>query len=178
MGGHDCPRIQAEVSSHCPLFIFKCLFPTISIFSRILDYSKRIHDVVCREGLSTALVFKALDLGACSSVDSSNLLAAFETQGALESAEKKFLVNDLEKPAFFCSPDLLSLKEKIANQMGPGASGVMMSGSGTSIYALVRSNYPSDKVSMAVSEVLKAYPTVQHFQCEFLNKKDDIDSWY
>jgi 4-diphosphocytidyl-2C-methyl-D-erythritol kinase len=96
----------------------------------------------------------------------------------LQAAEKKFLVNDLEKPAFMCNPDLLALKEKVARQMDPGASGVMMSGSGTSIYALVRSNFPTDKVSTAVSEVLKAYPTVQHFQCEFLNKKDDIDSWY
>lgn len=132
----------------------------------------------CREGLSTALVFKALDLGACSSVDSNTLLAAFKTQGGLQAAEKKFLVNDLEKPAFICNPDLLALKEEIVTQMGPGASGVMMSGSGTSIYALVRSNFPTDKVSTAVNEVLKAYPTIQHFKCEFLNKKDDIDSWY
>lgn len=131
-----------------------------------------------REGLSTALVFKALQLDACSSVKSDDLLSAFESQGALKAAENGFLLNDLEKPAFLCSPDLLALREKIASEMPLGTSGVMMSGSGTSIYALVRSDIPSDSVRAAVASILLVYPTVQHFECEFLNKKDDMVTWY
>ena len=128
-----------------------------------------------REGLSTALVFKALNLDACSSIDSDSLLKGFETQGALKAAESGLLVNDLETPAFVCSAALLSLREEIAKQMDT-ASGVMMSGSGTSIYALVKSEAGS--VAGSVEKILQAFPTVLHFECEFLNKKDDLTSWY
>lgn len=143
-----------------------------------LLHNRNFVFVLHREGLSTALVFKALQLDACSSVVSNDLLSAFEVQGALKAAENGFLVNDLEKPAFICSPDLLALREKISSAMPSGTSGVMMSGSGTSIYALVRSDILPDSVKTAVASVLDAYPTVQHFECEFLNKKDDTSTWY
>jgi 4-diphosphocytidyl-2C-methyl-D-erythritol kinase len=84
-----------------------------------------------REGLSTGLVFKTLDLGACSSVVPESLLDSFETQGALVAAEEGRLINDLEPPAFQCEPKLKALREEIERQMGATASGVMMSGSGT-----------------------------------------------
>jgi 4-diphosphocytidyl-2C-methyl-D-erythritol kinase len=130
-----------------------------------------------REGLSTALVFKALQLDACSSVEPSELLAAFQSSGALTAAQAALLVNDLEKPAFFCNPDLLSLKTKIAEEI-VGASGVMMSGSGTSIYAVVDSAVPADRVNAGVNAVLKSFPTVQHFESDFLNKENDLLNWY
>jgi 4-diphosphocytidyl-2C-methyl-D-erythritol kinase len=124
-------------------------------------------------------VFKALNLQGCSVVDPSNLLESFESDGPLKAAEGGFLVNDLEDPAFECSPALLALKREISTQMGTeGASGVMMSGSGTSIYALIRQMKGEDSVPKAVEKVLSAFPTVRHFKCEFLNKKDDLESWY
>ena len=60
------------------------------------------------------------------------------------------------------------------------ASGVMMSGSGTSIYALVRSQEDSPQISIVpvVEKILQKFPNVLHFECEFLNKKDDIYTWY
>lgn len=105
------------------------------------------------------------------------LLDTFQRSGALRAAEALFLVNDLEKPAFVCNPDLLSLKDKIAAEIG-GASGVMMSGSGTSIYAVVDSAVPSDRVNAGVKAVLECFPTVQHFESDFLNKENDLLSWY
>ena len=120
-----------------------------------------------REGLSTALVFKALQLDACSSVEPSKLLDAFQGTGALSAAQAAFLVNDLEKPAFVCNPNLLSLKDKIVAEIS-GASGVMMSGSGTSIYAVVDSAVSSDCISVGVKAILECFPTVQHFESDFL----------
>ena len=131
------------------------------------------------EGLSTALVFKALQLDSCSSIESLSLLEGFQSQGALEAAGSGLLINDLEPPAFTCSPALRSLREEIATEMDT-ASGVMMSGSGTSIYALVRSDQgtPVESVAPAVEKILEAFPTVLHFECEFVNKKNDIHTWY
>ena len=134
---------------------------------------------IWREGLSTALVFKALQLDACSKIESKTLLEGFQSQGALKAAQSGLLVNDLEPPAFLCSSELKSLRNEIAKQM-ENASGVMMSGSGTSIYALVRSQEDSPQISIVpvVEKVLQKFPNVLHFECEFLNKKDDIYTWY
>mmetsp|Transcript_7905 Transcript_7905/g.7952 ORF Transcript_7905/g.7952 Transcript_7905/m.7952 type:complete len:354 (+) Transcript_7905:98-1159(+) len=141
----------------------------------------KVHVFKPKDGLSTALVFKALNIEACKGgIDPAGLLEGFEVNGALNSAKNGLLINDLEAPAFVCNPALLSLKNEISAQMGAiGAAGAMMSGSGTSIYALMPSNQgDSISTSKAVQAVLSAFPTVQHFECEFMNKKDDVNSWY
>jgi 4-diphosphocytidyl-2C-methyl-D-erythritol kinase len=128
-----------------------------------------------REGLSTALVFKTMNLGACSSVNPDNLLGAFQKAGALQAAADGQLINDLEPPAFQCQPLLLNLKAEIERAGDGILSGVMMSGSGTSVYAL---SSASSKKELDVASILTKFPSVKYFPCTFLNKKDDNQAWY
>ena len=93
----------------------------------------KVHIFKPTQGLSTRRVFQALDLDDLHPTPPETLLRSWQT-GPLFSASKGGLVNDLEPPAFQCEPALLSLKSAIADCKG--AVGVMMSGSGTSIYAL------------------------------------------
>lgn len=130
------------------------------------------------------MVFKALQLDACSNIESNILLEGFQSVGALKAAENGFLINDLEPPAFICSTTLQSLRNEITKQM-EHSSGVMMSGSGTSIYALVRSEEGSSEKSSSqisikpiIEKILEKFPTVLHFECELINKKDDLYTWY
>jgi 4-diphosphocytidyl-2-C-methyl-D-erythritol kinase len=138
-----------------------------------------VHVFKPAEGLSTALVFKALQLDSTSPIVPDSLLDCFETKGALLAAAEGRLVNDLEPPAFTCNPALKSLRDAIAVELGDHAMGVMMSGSGTSIYAIVRGGSGSkEQLEAAVGNVLKAFPTVRHFECNFINKVDDVRTWY
>lgn len=134
-----------------------------------------IHVFKPTEGLSTALVFKALDLSKVSQINADSLLDCFESNGAIQAAEDGRLVNDLEPPAFACAPSLLALKKRI--EQIKEYKGVMMSGSGTSIYAVLPKTQGKD-ASAQVAGVLKDYPTVKHFSCQLLNKPDRANAWY
>lgn len=111
-----------------------------------LSESLKVHVFKPLEGLSTKLVFQALDIKTmCSPSDPKELLEMFTQYGALKAASMGGLENDLESPAFKCSPSLLKLKGDISEIIPrPSCEGeecgigdlVMMSGSGTSIYAL------------------------------------------
>lgn len=82
-------------------------------------------------GLSTAAVFKALNLSACSRTIPESVLDCFTERGVLEAARDGRLINDLEAPAFQVNPELLKMKDCIAKYESLGAiAGVMMSGSG------------------------------------------------
>ena len=65
------------------------------------------------EGLSTALVFKALNLDSCSSIESLSLLEGFQSQGALEAAGSGLLINDLEPPAFHAVQHYVPLEKRL-----------------------------------------------------------------
>lgn len=134
-----------------------------------------VHVFKPPEGLSTALVFKALNLENVSKINPLSLLDCFENNGALKAAEDGRLVNDLEPPAFICAPSLLALKKRI--EKVPAYKGVMMSGSGTSIYALLPRS-ESAAAAQLVSAILKEYPQVRFFESDFLNKKDTNTEWF
>ena len=134
-----------------------------------------IHVFKPAEGLSTALVFKALDLGKVSQINADSLLDCFESNGAIKAAEDGRLVNDLEPPAFACAPSLKALKSRI--EKIKAYKGVMMSGSGTSIYAVLPKTH-SKEASQLVAGVLQDYPNVQHFSCQLINKPDRADAWF
>jgi len=134
-----------------------------------------VHIFKPKEGLSTPLVFKTLNLGKLSTVTPESLLKSYTTQGALEGAQAGYLINDLEPPAFQCQPQLEKLKETIKSLGKDSISGTMMSGSGTSVYALEGVDTPNP---LPVERVLSLFPTVKHFKCQFISKKDDIYSWY
>ena len=137
------------------------------------------------------------------------VLRSYITNGALHSAESGLLINDLEPPSFTCEPLLLEIKQYIQSYVSSGIlSGVTMSGSGTSIYALER---PKTKLSSTGTTnttttttttttistgsststgngvqvqkfdpkpVLAKFSTLRHFECRFINKPDDVQHWF
>ena len=116
----------------------------------------KVHVFKPSKGLSTGLVFKTLDIKSmCSPSDPRELLELFTDMGALKAASFGGLENDLEAPAFICSPALLELKDEIIEVMerppcnedeecGIGDP-VVMSGSGTSIYCITDKTMAKDK---------------------------------
>lgn len=141
-----------------------------------------VHIFKPREGLSTPLVFKTLDLSALHASPPEEILGAHVRRGALSAASSGLLVNDLEPPAFVCAPRLLHIKKDIAEQLlGSEEGGVMMSGSGTSVYALLRRT--SDAAALArreraVAALLQTHPDIKYFRTAFLGKNDDAKAWY
>jgi len=83
-------------------------------------------------GLSTPQIFKALDLDRRSTADPLELLKGLADQGC--TAE--LCVNDLEQPAFDTLPELLALKDRLAEEGGDAFSVVFMTGSGSTIVAI------------------------------------------
>lgn len=84
------------------------------------------------EGLSTAVVYRTLDLASLSPLDPDRLLAAMRASpaGLLDPAN---FVNDLEPPALAAVPRLAQIQSALRAK---GWRVVMMSGSGTSIFCL------------------------------------------
>lgn len=101
----------------------------------------------------------------------------FSKEGPVSAAQKGYLINDLESPAFKCEPLLQSIKKTIeASYPTDGLAGVMMSGSGTSIYALWRKNLVfDDKIS---ENIRRMYPGIQVYKTCFINKDEDVRRWY
>ena len=96
-------------------------------------------------GLSTPLVFKTLADADYATLrrdrDPRDLLDAFAAPGATPLAD---YVNDLEPPAFACEPQLERLKAKLLEP--PYAfHAAMMSGSGTSLFAVATAGTALDK---------------------------------
>ena len=123
-----------------------------------------------------------LDLDYCMTQGApDNLLELWSGSAPIDAASGGGLINDLEAPAFQCSPALRKLKKDIMAE-GIFDDAVMMSGSGTSIYALsnyVESNAASEAtISQTVESILKAHPGTQYFDCRFLTKPDDVSIWY
>ena len=98
-------------------------------------------------GLSTASVFRALSLP-------STPLPGDEVRQALERGEVerlgKALHNRLEEPAMKLSPEVVSLRERIA-RLDP--AGVLMSGSGSTVFALARDAADALRLSRALTSV-------------------------
>jgi 4-diphosphocytidyl-2-C-methyl-D-erythritol kinase len=139
----------------------------------------KIHIFKPQEGLSTGLVFKTLDIESmCSTREPKELLDAFTEGGAVKAATYPIqgLVNDLESPAFICSPTLSKLKKDIVGNMGKGA--VVMSGSGTSIYYLIPNRPLLETEENGLECLLRENAGLQYFECKFLNKEDSVEAWY
>ena len=135
------------------------------------------------------MVFNALDLAKCSPSDPKELLEMFREMGPLRAASFGGLENDLESPAFECSPALEKLKVAIGNtimrpilcaddeECGIGEP-IMMSGSGTSIYCLTDDTPGKETEKKAIAKLLADNPGLQYFECSFLNKANIVDAWY
>ena len=130
-----------------------------------------------REGLSTALVFKNLNLQTCNPTKPVDILHVYQSTGALAAAKKGFLINDLEPPAFICEPKLAQIRDNIVDS-GISYDGVMMSGSGTSIYGLIRDANAKGDDTKKSEQILQQYDGLQFFACKFICKPDTVTDWY
>jgi 4-diphosphocytidyl-2-C-methyl-D-erythritol kinase len=133
--------------------------------------STKVHIFKPTEGLSTKAVFQTLDVDNLRNITPKQLLDSFTEKGSLKCAQN-MLVNDLEVPAFTCQPKLYEIKKMISAT--PGITGAMMSGSGTSIFALSAADGPD----IAVEPIMNKFPNLSYFPCNFVNKNVDITSWY
>lgn len=119
-------------------------------------------------GLSTPMVFKALDYNQLSKEDPEIVLTTFLQDGVVR-IDDKYYINDLEQPAFDCLPELKALKDELLKV--DGFDHVMMSGSGTSIYCI---GEPKD-----MSLFMKEFDTregVSVFNTQFINRAEGI--WF
>mmetsp|Transcript_20219 Transcript_20219/g.44134 ORF Transcript_20219/g.44134 Transcript_20219/m.44134 type:complete len:404 (-) Transcript_20219:145-1356(-) len=85
-----------------------------------------------RVGLSTPKVFKAMDLEGLDKTPPEELLRIFQEKGI----DHETWVNDLETPAFKVAPELGELKQFLAKDGSFNFRAVLMSGSGSTIYAI------------------------------------------
>jgi 4-diphosphocytidyl-2-C-methyl-D-erythritol kinase len=147
----------------------------------------QVHIFKPQEGLSTKLVFQNLDIKTmCSNSNPLELRDLFMKLGPMKAASLGGLENDLEPPAFKCSPDLEKLKSSISQLFvkepcldegcGIGEM-VMMSGSGTSIYALSDSD-SSDSKRVEIDKLISRHIGLKYHKCSFVNKINDVYSWY
>jgi 4-diphosphocytidyl-2-C-methyl-D-erythritol kinase len=119
-------------------------------------------------GLSTPSVFKALEYDKLSTLDpETELLPAFLK--GVDLVPDELFINDLERPAFTCVPELQQLKNELKNVNG--FKHVMMSGSGTSIFCI---GEPDDRIDFDRAFVERA--NLQVFFSEFINRPND--SWF
>jgi 4-diphosphocytidyl-2-C-methyl-D-erythritol kinase len=136
----------------------------------------RVYIFKPSQGLSTKLVFQTLNIKSmCSQTDPLKLLGLFKQLGPLNAAIEGGLVNDLEPPAFECSPTLGQLKKEIMELTSTGR--VMMSGSGTSIFALTDSkmnSIPTEKFDGFRSK----HKDLKYFECTCISKENSVKTWY
>ncbi|CCB86536.1 4-diphosphocytidyl-2-C-methyl-D-erythritol kinase [Parachlamydia acanthamoebae UV-7] len=99
------------------------------------------------EGLETARIYGQLDLNDTCKENSERLLHSFMYPNQIP-----LLVNDLEKPAFGCLPQLEDLKRQLQRS---GFKSVLMSGSGSAFFCLGQSEkeLPTDLFSCQTSFV-------------------------
>ena len=129
-------------------------------------------------GLSTPLVFKTLAASgytSCSSADPKALLESFTSPSATPA---DMYINDLEPPAFECLPALDTIKAALLGQFGFPAA--MMSGSGTSLFAMgdpqtCRVDEFADKL---VASMAEQGISVRVWRTSFLARETDGARWY
>jgi len=120
-------------------------------------------------GLSTAAVFRALDLTTLSPADPERLLEMFQkAMPTVAAAPSSAFVNDLQLPAFQVAPELADLQNEL---LGYGFPHVFMSGSGSSIVALGEPT--GGTTGAAVVAALNGRDGLQAFQADFLWRRGD-----
>lgn len=125
--------------------------------------------------MSTPLVFKTLQLSQCSERRADDLLRVFQEEGVIEAARQQLLINDLEAPAFSLMSKLRELKQDIASLRQSEDTyrivGEMMSGSGTTVYALSE----GDDATWSTT-ITNKYPDVAYYRCSLLQRTSG--GWY
>lgn len=128
-------------------------------------------------------MFKNLQLPHCSQIPPEDILLEFQRNGLRKAAaERGILINDLERPAIQLLPKLQRIKETITashrlhcSDSGPLLLGQMMSGSGSTIFALTEAS--GDSSEEWIQAILREFPDLSHYQCRF-TQRSDSHHWY
>jgi len=129
-----------------------------------------VYLVKPREGLSTPAVFKAFDLSKVSDVDPEDLLKTFRADGVDHGS----WINDLERPAFMVKTDLGDLKNFLLEERW-GFKAVLMSGSGSTIFAVGEPTGGKDAVAAAAKE--QGFDLEGMWRSTLIRRKSS-DEWY
>lgn len=152
----ELAKIGSRVGSDIPFCVYQQFTfasgrgEDLKFFDANPDYM--ILLVKPRKGVSTKLAFQSLQINKC---DHPN---CWQMQYALETGDDqtviKCLGNSLEEPSFRLVPDIKAIKEALINI---GFDGVLMSGSGSCVFALTKSQEVLDR---GFEEMKKSYPFV------------------
>eukprot|EP00923_Selenidium_pygospionis_P016613 GHVN01029149.1.p1 GENE.GHVN01029149.1~~GHVN01029149.1.p1 ORF type:complete len:369 (-),score=120.05 GHVN01029149.1:263-1369(-) len=140
----------------------------VTPLSKLENVPASLYLVLPKMGLSTPSVYKHLNLAQVSHVDPNDILKAFDTPGAPIT-----MVNDLEGPAFELESELGEMKRSMeASEM---FQGVLMSGSGSSLFAL--QGAPDSKVQAFWNQYLKENTGTRVIKCMLVRRRS-VDEWY
>jgi 4-diphosphocytidyl-2-C-methyl-D-erythritol kinase len=121
-----------------------------------LDFVENIlsyHVVILHPGIpvSTASVYKKLNFGLTKSEKAIN--SPLLNKGLVDPI--KHLYNDLETPAFSLCAEISGLKDVLTIH---GAEGVLMSGSGSSVFGLYSNSEAADRAYADLGDYMTSYP--------------------
>lgn len=100
-----------------------------------------------RTGISTRNAYEKLDMKVCDHPDIDKLKCAFENGESIDG----LLGNSLEQPAMILNPEIKKIKNMLIEN---GARNVLMTGSGSSVFAI--SEEPNETEKLA--QIAKKYP--------------------
>lgn len=153
----DLKRLGAEIGSDVPFFLSCGTAYCTGRGEQLRELSPlppmQMSIIKPREGLSTPLVYRNLDVASLPPRDPEMALAQF-------ISGKPVFFNDLESAAFKVLPSLIDFKQ---NLLDAGFSTVLMSGSGSSFFCLGNGVINNDM-------------TTQHYKVRFTNRL--INVWY
>ena len=129
-------ELAARIGSDCPFFILKgpyLMGGRGEIPLRPVSLEPRSYLIVVPPfGISTALVYSNLK---CPLTIDTNSFTIDELSVEYGNAPERLLVNELEDPAFGICPEIRRIKAEI---LDAGALGVIMSGSGSSVFGVFK----------------------------------------
>jgi 4-diphosphocytidyl-2-C-methyl-D-erythritol kinase len=165
--GHDAPTLAAlgaELGSDVSFFFHGpaawCTGRGEIVQPLSLNRSLELVLVCPRVGLSTASVFRALQLGS-SPISGQPLLEALQ-RGDLATVGRS-LFNRLEEPAERLCPEVRWWREQLAAtaSLGLGCLGARMSGSGSAVFALAQDAAEALQITRAVAKVPAGHSTAR-----------------
>lgn len=137
LSNHDLMAIAGKIGSDCPFFILgepHLMGGRGEVPIRKVTIEQRFYLIVVPPlEISTALVYSHLK---CPLTHGHKPFTIYEISFEKGNAPEQLLVNDLESPAFGICPEIKTIKEEL---LDAGALGVLMSGSGSSVFGIFES---------------------------------------
>mmetsp|Transcript_112 Transcript_112/g.258 ORF Transcript_112/g.258 Transcript_112/m.258 type:complete len:425 (-) Transcript_112:60-1334(-) len=133
---------------------------------------RSVYIIKPEKGLSTPLVFKNLNYDALCKEDPRDILRRFYTDSGSNDKEK--YINDLELPAFTLMPELQEIKDSLSKF---SFEAVLMSGSGTSIFAIGEPGVAKDAFLQEIRTAGTKWG-LEVFEAQFINRGEGLGDWY